>query len=234
MLNIGAPPALSWVSKSPLSTLRAVITPSNGAFTCSNAVSACSRSTVACCAFRLASATATPASALVIPAVWTEKFAVAVSAFCLVSHPWPAKVVSRYFVTFASLVFASRGLHLGLRLQHRRLVLPELGLRLLKLLVEVGGVDAQQQVAGVDTAADIDPPLRHIAGGARVEVGDVERLGLAGQGQFHRANRSSAPRRCAPAGRNPPAPAASPPRRRRCASAGSRQARAAPGPGTRT
>ena len=102
-MNSGVPlDVVSACSRSPTSTLRSVITPSNGATMRSKPTSACSRCTVASCAWRLASATAMPAWAEATLWDCTFLFALSLSAVWNGVQPSFASVVDRRLVTTAS------------------------------------------------------------------------------------------------------------------------------------
>src|ERR1700730_876045 len=86
------PPAASAVTRSPTSTCRAVITPSNGAVRRSKLVSCSKRDTLAACAFTLASATPTAAFALSTSASRAARVNRSLSATCLVAQPSAASL----------------------------------------------------------------------------------------------------------------------------------------------
>ena len=80
-------------------------------------------------------------------------------------------------------------IHVGLRLIDHGPGLEQLGfeladlrLGLCQLLVEIGGGDADEDVALLDPRADIDPALCDVAGGTGEEGRPGEGVGLSGQG----------------------------------------------------
>ena len=75
-----------------------------------------------------------------------------------------------------------RQLCVGLALRRDRLL--ELAFGLGELRIEIGRGDADQQVALLDVRTDVDTPLGHVSGRARIDRRAEERLGLTRQGQL--------------------------------------------------
>jgi hypothetical protein len=71
---------------------------------------------------------------------------------------------------------------IGLRLQERRAQLRERAFGLRDLMLDLGRGDLDEQIACLDTAADVDIALGNVAAGARIDVGLLEGFRRAGPG----------------------------------------------------